>query len=247
MPCAPGAGEAAGRDLEEAGSIRVGPARSEKVEPQAVCKRAQHSLPKSSIRATSVFMSVSSCASFDLLSSRPVGGQGLLICVHTRSNDWCDVFCRPVAPASLNRQDSDSKKPKAEPHQPAGAAPPGAGKPAGADASRPAANGAQPASSQAAASPGGKSLLVASDFAELDTPPTVFRKAPPKESSQAAKKVGGASAFVLLYCFWNDDILARRLLSNLELPTLPSHFWRRDTACITVITKQRAFLHYPGL
>ena len=105
-------------------------------------------------------------------------------------NDWCDVFCRPAAPASLNRQDSDSKKPKAQPYNLASAsALPVAAKPAGADVSRTAADSAQPASSQAAAGAGGKSLLVASDFAELDTPPTVFRKAPPKEAPQAAKKV----------------------------------------------------------
>lgn len=106
------------------------------------------------------------------------------------SDDLCVAFCRPAAPASLHRQDSDSKKPKADPQKLlSAAAPPVARAPPGADASKTPADSAQPASSQAAAGAGSKSLLVAGDFAELDTPPTVFRKAAPKEPSQPARKV----------------------------------------------------------
>lgn len=108
-------------------------------------------------------------------------------------SELCNVCHRPAAPANLNRQDSDSKKPKAEPQKtPSAAAPPVAGKkPAGADVHKTAADSVQPAFSQAAAGAGSQSLLVASDFAELDTPPTVFQKAVPKEISQPAKKVRG--------------------------------------------------------
>ncbi len=105
-------------------------------------------------------------------------------------------MCRPAAGPSLNRQDSDSNKIKADPRQASTAsAPPGGPKPAGADESKPVAVGAEPAPQDAAVAAASKLLLVASDFAELDTPPVIFKKAPPKE---AAKKVSFSARFNMI-------------------------------------------------
>ena len=152
------------------------------------------------------------------------------------SDKPCVVLRRPAAPASLNRQDSDSKKPKAEPQKPpAAAAPPVTRAPAGADASKAPADITQPASSQAAAGAASKSLLVAGDFAELDTPPTVFKKAVPNFPSQPVKKVSNSLSTRLPGPIYRFPVQISHILTMQRLLAAQAPHWIWIKACTALI------------